>query len=95
MATLIPFTPSATANPAFQTTVVLDGVSYMFVAMWNFYSGRFYFSLTDQNGNLIINMPLIGSPPGTDILLGVTVPPTFTTSTLVYRPSTGNIEVTP
>jgi hypothetical protein len=93
--TIIPFTPSATANPAFSTQVTLDGATYILTCLWNFYSSRFYFSLTDQNGNLIINMPLIGSPPGFDILLGVTVPPTFTTSKLVYRIGMQQLEITP
>jgi hypothetical protein len=93
--TIIPFTPSATANPAFSTQVTLDGQTYSLIAQWNFYSSRWYFSLTDQNQNVVCNMPLIGSPPGFDILLGVTVPPTFTTSTLVYRVGREQIEVTP
>jgi hypothetical protein len=90
--TIIPFQPNSTNSPPFTTLVTLDGTSYAFVAMWNFYRGGWYFSLTDQSGNRVINQPLIGSPPNADIQLA---PGLFTTSTLVYRVSTGNLEVGP
>lgn len=89
--TLIPFTPSATGTP-FTAQMTLDGASYTFAARWNLYRGDWYFSLSDANGNLVVNAPLIGSPPSANVNL---VPGLFTTSTIAYRPSTGNIEVTP
>ena len=87
---LIPFTPSPTAAPPFTAIVTLDGAPYSLATMWNLYSGRWYVSLTDQSGNLIINQPLIGSPPNYDIYLA---PGIFTTSTLLYRTGTNNFEV--
>jgi hypothetical protein len=90
--TTIPFVPNNAIAPPFAALVTLDGKSYSLVAMWNLYRGDWYVSLTDQSGNLVVNQPLIGSPPGTDILLA---PGIFTTSTLVYRVSTGNFEQTP
>lgn len=90
--TTILFDPSPTSSPPFQVSVTLDGVPYSFAAMWNFYRQGWYFSLTNQAGNIIVNQPLIGSPPDSDIYLA---PGMFMTSTLVYRVSTGNIEVGP
>lgn len=90
--TLIPFTPSVTAAPPFSALVTLDGASYSLVAMWNVYAGRWYFSLTDQNGNLIINQPLIGSPPNANIYLA---PGVFTSSTILFRVATQNFEIVP
>lgn len=91
MTTIIPFTPSPVAAPPFSAIVTLDGSSYSLVTMWNFYSSRWYFSLTDQFGNLTINAPLIGSPPNANIYLA---PGIFTTSTLLYRVSTSSFEIT-
>jgi hypothetical protein len=90
--TVIQFTPSTITTPPFQVNVTLDGTSYSLVTMWNFYRGDWYVSLTDQNGNIIINQPLIGSPPDSNIYL---FPGLFTTSTVVYRVSTGQFEITP
>jgi hypothetical protein len=59
--------------------------------MWNFYRKDWYMQITDQNGTLIVNQPLIGSPTDSDINL---VGGYFTATTLVYRPQTGNFEVT-
>jgi len=90
--TTIPFLPNNNAAPPFQATVTLDSTSYSLVTMWNFYASRWYVSLTDQGGNIVANQPLIGSPPAVNIIL---FPGLFTTSTLVYRVSTGNFEQTP
>ena len=90
--TTIPFVPSPTNSPPFTALVTLDGLSYTLTAMWNFYRGDWYITLTDGSGNIIINQPLIGSPPNSDIYLA---PGIFSSSTLVYRVSTGNFEQTP
>lgn len=90
--TVIPFTPNPTTAPPYSTLVTLDGQSYSLVVAWNLYRGDWYFSLTDQGGNLVVNQPLIASPPDSDIYLA---PGLFTASTLVYRAATGNFEVGP
>jgi hypothetical protein len=90
--TTIPFTPNNTSSPPFQTTVTLDGTSYSLSTMSNFYGKRWYVQLTDQSGNIIQNMPLIGSPPNFDIYL---FPGLFTTSTVLYRIGTGMFEIGP
>lgn len=92
MPTLIAFQPSATHAPPFSAIVTMDGESYNLVAMWNFYRGDWYISLTDQSGNIVVNQPLIGSPPDADIYLA---PGLFTTSTLLYRVSTNQFEQNP
>lgn len=90
--TTIAFAPSTTGAPPFQTIVTLDGQGYSLIAMWSIYRGDWYVALVDQNGNLICNQPLIGSPPDSAIPL---FPGNFTTSEIVYYPSTGNFVVTP
>lgn len=89
--TYIPFTPSTSAAPPFSTTVTLDGAGYALATAWNFYRKDWYMQITDQNGTLIVNQPLVGSPIDSDINL---VGGYFTTTTLVFRPQTGNFEVT-
>ena len=92
MTTYVPFTPSTTASPPFQATLTLDGAQYSFTGFWNMYRGDWYYSLTDQNSNVIITAALIGSPDDYDIYLA---PGVFSASTLVYRASTENLEITP
>jgi hypothetical protein len=92
MATIIPFLPNDASSPPFQAQVTLDGNPYQLVTMWNFYRGYWYVSITDQNGTVVCNQPLIGSPPDFDIPL---FPGLFTSSMILYRPSTSNFEQTP
>lgn len=65
MTTITPFTPSTTA--AFQFQPVLDGETYNAIITWNVYGQRYYISVYDLNGNLIFNLPLVGSPDGLQI----------------------------
>ncbi len=98
--TTISFTPNNNAAPPFRAVVTLDGQSYNLVTMWNFASapesgsspGRWYVSLRDQGGNIIVNQPLIGSPPNANIPL---FPNHFTASQIVYRVATNQFEITP
>jgi hypothetical protein len=89
--TLLAFTPSPVAAPPFSAIVTIDGASYTLATAWNFYGQRWYFSLSDQFGNLTINSPLIGSPPNANIYLA---PGIFTKTTLLFRVSTNNFEIT-
>ena len=89
---MIPFTPSNTAAPPFQTTVTLDGNSYSLVTMWNLYSFRWYVSITDSSGALVCNQPLVGSPNEADIPL---FPGFFMTSTIVFRAPSQQFEISP
>ena len=90
--TTIPFTPNNSASPPFQAVVTLDGSSYSISTMWNSYRSDWYIQLRDQSGNLLVNQPLIGSPPSSDIPL---FPDTLTTSTILYRVATQQFEITP
>jgi hypothetical protein len=90
--TLVPFQPNPTSSPPFTAQVTLDGAGYTLTCTWSLYRNDWYMQITDQNGNLVINQPLIGSPSNADIYLA---PGMFTSSTLVYRVSTQNFEVTP
>ena len=90
--TAIPFTPSNTAAPPFQTQITMDGTSYSLSVAWNIAGQRWYYTLTDQYGDLVYCAALIGSPPGYNIYLA---PGLFQTSTLLYRSGTGNFEVEP
>ena len=90
--TLIPFIPNPQTSPPFTALVTLDGNGYALQVFANNYAQRWYMSLTDNSGNLVINQPLISSPPGGNIYLA---PGIFKTSTLVFREATQNFEVTP
>lgn len=90
MTTYIPF--QASTNSAFQFKATLDGLSYTIVVTWNLHGQRYYVSIYDASSTLLICEPLISSPPTSDIsMLG----PLNFTSTLIYRDSTGNFEVSP
>ena len=90
--TTIAFTPNNANSPPFQVQVTLDNTSYSMYTMSNFYANRWYVLLADQSGNVFRNMPLIGSPPNYSIPL---FPGNFTTSTIIYLPSTGSFVITP
>ncbi len=90
--TVIPFVVSSTATVPFQAIVTLDGSQYSLTTTWNFYGQRWYFSIQDLSGNLILTMPLIGSPLTSDINLVYNI---FQTSTLVFREDSNQFEVTP
>lgn len=98
MTTYIAFTPSQVSSPPFSTQVTLDGVSYTLSCTWNIYRGGssgqsgWYYSLTDQGGNVAITSALVGSPDDAPIYLAWGI---LTTSTLLYRASSGNFEVSP
>jgi hypothetical protein len=97
--TTIPFTPNPTTAPPFSAIVTLNGQPYTLATAWNMYrtgcapiTEGWYMSLTDQNGNLLINQPLIGSPPNANIYLAWGL---IGASTLVFRVSTNSFEVGP
>jgi len=90
MTTLVQFNPSPYAN--FQFNPTLDGINYTALCTWNLYSSRYYISIYDNNGTLVVTNPLIASPDNFDINL---VFGYFQTSKLVYRASSNNFEVTP
>jgi hypothetical protein len=86
----IPFQPLQSGVP-FSTQITVGSGTYTFTAQWLLIPQRWYFSLT-QNGSTVYFGPMVGSPLGYDIPLA---PTALTGGTLVYRPSTGNLEVSP
>ncbi len=90
--TIIPFVISSTAPVPFQAIVTLEGNQYSLTVFWNLYGQRWYFSIQDLSGNMIVTMPLIGSPLGSDINLVFNL---FQTSTLIFREDSNQFEVTP
>jgi len=90
MATLIQFAPTVTQNFSFLPT--LDGRQYYAVVDWSLYGQRWVLSIYTLQNVLIVQKPLTASPDNYDINL---VEGYFTTSTLVYRDSSNNFEITP
>ena len=90
MTTLVQFKPSNFAN--FQFNPVLDGISYTAICTWNIYAPRYYINIYDNNGTLIVTNPIVASPDNFDIDL---VFGYFKQSTLVYRASSNNFEISP
>lgn len=90
MTTFTFFNPQNNQN--FTFSPVLDGITYLGVCTFNIYAQRYYLSIYDTSRNLILYTPIIGSPDKKDInmIFGF-----FNTSTLIYRVSSGNFEVTP
>lgn len=90
MTTYVAFNPQTTSN--FQFNVVLDGVAYVAICVWNLYGQRYYIQIYNTSQTLIMMRPIVGSPPDYDINL---LSGYFTTSTMVYRVATGNFEINP
>jgi hypothetical protein len=90
MTTLTLFAPQNNQN--FQFNPTLDGVTYIAICTFNIYSQRYYISIYDSSRTLITYFPIVGSPDEADINL---IFGYFITSTLIYRESTGNFEVSP
>ena len=87
MATVIPFTPSNDANFQFQAT--FDGTDYLVVITWNLYRFDYYVNVYTLQNSRVFSLPLIGSPPDSDISLTAG----YFDTELVYRPSSGNFEI--
>lgn len=92
MTTYVAFQPNNQTAPPFSATFTLDGATYSGAVTWNVYAQRWYFTLTDQLGDVVWNGPLIGSPLTSNIELA---PGIFGTSSILYREDTGNFEVSP
>lgn len=87
---IVNFTPSATS--AFQFNPTLDGVPYVAICTWNLYGQRYYINIYNTYNTLVMSRPIIASPDNYSINL---LTGYFTKSTLVYRASSGNFEITP
>jgi hypothetical protein len=93
--TITQFAPSSTQPQQFQavlTDAVLGTATYNCTVKWNTFGQRWYVEITDQNGNLILNKPLIASPTGYNISL---VGGYFSGSTMVFLEATQQFVVAP
>ena len=88
--TVYPFTPNQSGPFQFQPT--LDGTVYNVIVTWNLFGRRYYINVYALDGTLIVCMPVVGSPVGTDINM---VGGYFTTSSLVFRQPSQQFEVSP
>lgn len=84
----MPFQP-ATSLPPFQFQATLDGAIYTVQTKWNVTGQRWYVYIYDQSANLIVTLPMIGSPTNYDISLT----DGYFTTTLVFRVATQSFEV--
>jgi len=89
MTTLVSFIPSPRAPFQFQAT--LDGVVYNVIVTWNTGGQRWYVNVYDQSNTLIFTLPMIGSPPAYDISLTAG----YFTSTMIFRQTSQQFEITP
>lgn len=69
-------------NSPLTFSVQLEGQSYTLTVFYLFFGQRFYFTLTDLLGNIIVTKPLISSNGDINNLYGY-----FVTSTLYYSAS--------
>jgi hypothetical protein len=88
--TYIPFVPSPTQ--AFEASVTLDGQPYLIIVTWNAFGQRWYFNLLTIQGELILSCAMVGSPPRVGINLTAGY---FQTSSVVFRQSTQQFEISP
>lgn len=90
MTTFVTFAPSSIAP--FQFNPILDNVAYVAICPWNVYGQRYYLTIYTNSGQLVLSIPIVGSPNNYDInlLFGY-----FRNSTLVYRTSSNTFEINP
>ena len=86
---VIAFAPLQSGVP-FSTQITVGSGTYTFTAQWLLIPQRWYFSLTQNNETLYFG-PMVESPSDYDIPLATTI---LKGGTLLYRESTGNLEVT-
>jgi hypothetical protein len=90
MTTLVNFVESAQGAPQFAAT--LDGALCTVVCTWNLFGQRYYINILAQDGTSILTRPMTGSPDDDDFNL---INGYFTTSTMVFRASSQQFEITP
>jgi hypothetical protein len=88
--TTFAFTPQQT-SPPFQFQPTLDGQVYNVTVTWNLFGQRWYVNIYDLGFNLIVCLPLIGSP--NDYPISLTAG--YFTSTLVFYAASQQFVVTP
>lgn len=90
MTQVIPFVPQPTE--LFQFLATMDGGSVTVIISWNLFGQRWYVNLFDTSGVLVAAFALVSSPDDRDINL---VAGYYQTSTMVFRDSTNQFEISP
>jgi hypothetical protein len=67
MTTFTDFTPSNAAVPPFQFQAQFDGETYIVYVQWLVFAQRWYFTVADLAGDIIVFAALVGSPVGATI----------------------------
>jgi hypothetical protein len=90
LTTLTQFAPAANQNFSFQP--LLDGQQYNVIVTWSLFGRRWIINVYTLQGVLVLQKPMTGSPLdyGINLIEGY-----FTTSSLVYRAASNNLEVSP
>ena len=87
MTTYVDFSPSQTVP--FQFQAALDGQIYTVTIPWGLFGARYYCQISTLQGQSVVLLPLIGSPPDYDISLTAG----YFTTTLIYRAGTNQFEI--
>lgn len=82
---IIQFTPT-NSNPPFQFQAEFDGVTHIVQTLWNITGQRWYVYVFDQANELVVTLPLIGSPPQPKVGINL-VGGYFTETSLYYYPT--------
>ena len=90
MTTYTQFSPAINQNFSFQPE--LDGQLYNVIVVWSLFGQRWVVTVYGLSGVLVFQKPLVASPDGYDINMAAGY---FKSSTLIYRDSTNNFEVSP
>jgi len=78
------------ANSPFQTSAVLDnGITYTLTVPWNIYGQRYFLTCTDQQGKVMFNVPMVGSPDNFNINLSAG----YFKTPIVFRVSSQKLEI--
>lgn len=87
MTQIVPFLPSSSANFQFQAT--LDGAQYNCICTFNAYAQRYYFTVYDLTGAMVVSRPIIASPSfyNVNLLAG------YFETTMIYRESSQSFEI--
>lgn len=83
----VQFNPTTSAN--FQFNATFDGSSYSVVVTYNIYGERYYVNIYDTTNQLIVCLPLIGSPLDYDISLTAG----YFATKLIYRAPNRQFEI--
>ena len=84
---VIPFIASTTNLFQFQPT--FDNQTYTCIVPWNAFAQRYYVVCYTLSGDLVFNVPLIGSPPNSNI----SITAGYFTTQLIFRKWSNQFEI--